>query len=72
MHRTNIRSRPNIPQLHAQHLKLLPIITERLIPKRRTRSRDAVLEVVVQPEAVVAITITVSVRVWMPIQGAKL
>jgi hypothetical protein len=40
-----------IPQL-----ELLPLVAERLVAKCRTRAGDAVLEVVVQPEAVMPVT----------------
>lgn len=58
---TNTRSRPNIPQLHPHDFKLAPIVAERLIAKGRTRGGDAVFEVVVEPEAVVTITVRLSV-----------
>ena len=45
----------HIPHLNAQHIKPRPLLAQRLVPERRTRGRDAVLEVVVEPEAVVAV-----------------
>jgi len=46
---------PNTPQLHPQNLKLLPLIAKRLIPKRRTRATNPLLQVIIQPKPIVPI-----------------
>ena len=50
-------SRANIPQFDAQHLEFLAFLTERLVAEGGTRARDAVFEVVVEPETVVAVAV---------------
>jgi hypothetical protein len=46
----------NAPQLHAQDLKFLPLVTQRLIPKRQTMATNSLLKRIVQPKAIMAIS----------------
>jgi hypothetical protein len=51
------RSCANVPQLNTHNIKLLAVVAQRLITERGTRFRDAFLEVVVEPEAIVTIAV---------------
>jgi hypothetical protein len=47
-------SRANHPKLHANNAKLLPFVTQRLIPKSLTSRTMSYIQRVVKPQSVVA------------------
>ena len=49
---------PNTPNLHSQNLKLLPLLTQRLIPKRQAVTTNTLLKRVVQPQSIMPISTT--------------
>lgn len=49
---------PNTPNLHPQYLKLLTLLTQRLIPKRQAVTTNTLLKRVVQPQSIMPISTT--------------
>ena len=52
-----LASRSDVPQLYAQYFELSTIVTKRLVAKCGARCRHAMLEVIIKPQAVMAIAI---------------
>ena len=48
---------PNVPQFHTHYFKLCTVIAQGLVAKCWAGRRDAVLKVVVKPQAIVTITV---------------
>lgn len=53
----NNMSSSHVPNLDAQDVKFGPVVAEWFVSKRGTRRRDALFQIVVEPETVVAIAI---------------
>jgi hypothetical protein len=52
------RQRPNTPQLHPQHIKLHPFLTQRLIPKRKTGATYTPFKRTIKPQPIISVPST--------------
>lgn len=57
------------PQFDAEDVEFLALVTERFVAERWAGARDTVLEIVVEPEAVVAITVILLVSPFLTVPG---